>query len=98
MNANEVLHAAHAAGVRVGVVGASLELDADRAPPDELLEEIRRFKPEILALLSNPAPEFSGVLKTHKADLMAALSEFTCRWMPLRKFTWSSTSRWGRAA
>ncbi len=74
MNAIEVLHAAHAAGVRVGVVGASLELDADRAPPDELLEEIRRFKPEILALLSEPAPEFSRVLKAHKADPMSALS------------------------
>ncbi len=74
MNAVEVLHAAHAAGVRVGVVGASLELDAERAPPDELLEEIRRFKPEILALLSDPAPEFSRVLKAHKVDLMSALS------------------------
>ncbi len=68
MNAVEVLRAARAAGVRVGVLGRSLELDANRAPPDELLEELRRFKPEILALLSKQAPEFGATVQGSACD------------------------------
>lgn len=62
MNAIGVLRAARATGVRVDVVGTSLVLDAERAPPDNLLEKIRLFKPAILALLSEQAPELAAAV------------------------------------
>ena len=51
MSAVETLAAAQAAGVRVGMDGMELLLEADNAPPAELLDALRHDKPEILALL-----------------------------------------------
>ena len=51
MSAAETLAAARAAGVRLGLDGAELLIEADYAPPPQLLDALRRDKPEILALL-----------------------------------------------
>ena len=51
MSAAETLAAAQAAGVRLDVDGAGLLVEADCAPPPDLLDALRRDKPEILALL-----------------------------------------------
>ena len=51
MSAAETLAAANAAGVRLGLDGTDLVVEADYAPPPQLLDALRRDKPEILALL-----------------------------------------------
>jgi hypothetical protein len=51
MSAVETFAAAQAAGVRIGIDGANLLLEADHAPPPDLLDALRRDKPEILTLL-----------------------------------------------
>ncbi len=51
MSAVETLSAAQAAGVRVGLDGTDLLIEADCAPPPELLDALGRDKSEILALL-----------------------------------------------
>lgn len=44
MNAAEVLRLAEESGVRLGVAGADLILDADREPAREVVDAIRRNK------------------------------------------------------
>ena len=51
MSAVETLSAARAAGMRVGLDGTDLLIEADCAPPPELLDALGRDKPEILELL-----------------------------------------------
>lgn len=51
MSATEVLRVSTETGVRLSVEGANLVLDADTWPPDEILNALRRHKPEIIALL-----------------------------------------------
>ena len=51
MSIAETLAAAQAAGVWLGLDGTDLLIEADSAPPPELLDALRRDKPEILALL-----------------------------------------------
>ena len=51
MSAAETLAAAQAAGVRLGLDGTDLLIESDHDPPPELLDALRRDKPEILALL-----------------------------------------------
>ena len=57
MSAVETLQAARAAGVRVSVEGTDLVIDADNAPPEVLLDALRRDKVEILVLLSGSTAE-----------------------------------------
>ena len=52
MSAVEVLRLARENGVRLGVEGADLILDADREPAPRVLEAIRRHKAGIVALLT----------------------------------------------
>jgi hypothetical protein len=51
VSAAETLAAAQAASVWVSMDGTDLLIDADYAPPPELLDALRRDKPEILVLL-----------------------------------------------
>lgn len=51
MSAAETLAAAQAEGVRIGLDGADLLIESEQEPPPELLDALRRDKPEILALL-----------------------------------------------
>ncbi len=52
MSAVEALRLARESGVRLGVAGADLILDADREPAPRVLEALRRHKAGIVALLT----------------------------------------------
>ncbi len=52
MSAVEALRLARESGVRLGVAGADLILDADREPAPEVLKVLRRHKAGIVALLT----------------------------------------------
>lgn len=64
MSSTDTLNAAVAAGIRVTVEGESILLEAASAPPEELLDALRRDKIEILALLRVS----SGPWATTEAD------------------------------
>ena len=51
MSAVQALKAARDAGVRIGIDGDALTLEADAAPPPEVLDQLRRHKAGIIALL-----------------------------------------------
>src|SRR5208283_2102364 len=51
MSAAEALEAARAIGVKVEVDGDDLVLEAEQAPPAQMLDALRAHKPEILELL-----------------------------------------------
>ncbi len=51
MSAVETLETAQAAGIWLSVDGSELLIEADCAPPPDLLDSLRRDKPEILAML-----------------------------------------------
>ncbi len=52
MSAAETIRIAEASGIRLGVAGADLILDADREPAPRVLAAIRRHKAGIVALLT----------------------------------------------
>ena len=52
MSAVEALRMAQENGIRLGIAGADLILDAEREPAPAVLETIRRHKAEIFALLA----------------------------------------------
>ena len=60
MRAIEALRMARENGVRLGVAGADLILDADREPAPQVLDAIRRHKAGIVALLSAPGSDWSA--------------------------------------
>ena len=51
MSVAEALKAARAAGIQVGIDGNSIVLEAEHAPPAQMLDMLRAHKPEILELL-----------------------------------------------
>jgi hypothetical protein len=51
MSALHALNAARDAGVRIGVDGDALTLDADAAPPEAVLDLLSHHKAEVIALL-----------------------------------------------
>ena len=50
MSAAEAIMAARAAGVRLGIDGDDLVLEAPTPPPDTVLDPLSRYKAEIVAL------------------------------------------------
>ena len=66
MSAVEAIRVAEASGIRFGVEGADLVLEADLEPPEEVVNTIRHYKAEIIALLAcsdhhgQPADRQSG--------------------------------------
>ncbi len=76
MSTIEVLRMACEHGVRLGVEGTDLILDADQEPPPQVLEAIRRHKPGIVALLT--APECDWTAEDWRAffDERAGIAEF----------------------
>jgi hypothetical protein len=68
MSAAQALKAAREAGVRVGVDGDALTLDADAAPPPAVLELLSRHKPGVIALLlQNDEPRGPQVVVREEA-------------------------------
>jgi len=57
MRAIDVIRMAQQCGVRIGVEGDDLILDADREPAPQVLDAIRRHKANVVALLSGSPTE-----------------------------------------
>ena len=60
MNAAETLRMARENGVRLGVAGADLILDADQEPTHQVLDAIRHHKAGIVALLTSPEDDWKA--------------------------------------
>jgi hypothetical protein len=60
MSAADAIMAARAAGVRLGIDGDDLVLEAPAPPPDTVLDLLSRHKPDIVALLRPPAKRLVG--------------------------------------
>ncbi|WP_164940819.1 hypothetical protein [Bradyrhizobium zhanjiangense] len=69
MSALEALRAAGAAGIKLVLDGDDLVLTAAKAPPDTVLSELSRHKPEIVSLLRPGRDDWSG------ADWLAFFDE-----------------------
>ena len=52
MSAMEAIRLARESGIRLGVSGQNLTLDAARKPPAQVVDSIRRHKADIVALLT----------------------------------------------
>ena len=59
MSAAETIRTAEASGIRLGVEGADLILDADLEPPVDVVNAIRRHKAEIIELLAPPGDRWA---------------------------------------
>jgi hypothetical protein len=76
MSAVHALKLARAAGVRFGIDGDKLTLDADAAPPPGVLELLAHSKAEVIALL-RPGPDgWSGEDWRAFFDERAGIAEF----------------------
>ena len=59
MTPAEILHLAHEGGIRLAAEGDGLLLQADREPDLELVDAIRKYKIEIVALLEDGKHEWA---------------------------------------
>ena len=62
MSATEALKVARAAGIRLGVDGDDLVLEASTPPPPSVVDGLKKFKTDIIALLT-PEPNQAAALK-----------------------------------
>lgn len=76
MSAVEALHLAQENGIRLGVAGADLILDAEREPAPAVLEAIRRHKEGIVALLGAARDEWTVEDWRAFFDERAGIAEF----------------------
>ena len=60
MSALEMIRRAEASGIRLGVEGADLILDADLEPPVDLVNAISRYKTEIIELIVLPGDSWTA--------------------------------------
>lgn len=60
MSAVHALKLARAAGIRIGIDGDALILDADAAPPPEVVDLLSRHKAQVIALLRPGGDGWSG--------------------------------------
>lgn len=76
MSAVHDLKSAREAGVRVGIDGDALTLDADAAPPPVVLELLARHKAQVIALLRPGGDGWSGEDWRAFFEERAGISEF----------------------
>jgi hypothetical protein len=76
MSAAEALKLARAAGVRIGIEGGALTLDADAEPPPHVLGLLKRHKAQIIALLRSGVDGWSGEDWRAFFDERAGIAEF----------------------
>jgi hypothetical protein len=76
MSAPEALKAARAAGVRLGIDGDDLTLEAATAPPPALLDLLSRHKADVTALLRVGRDGWSGEDWLAYLDERAGIAEF----------------------
>jgi hypothetical protein len=76
VSAVQALKAARDAGVRIGVDGDALTLDADTAPPAAVLDLLSRHKAQVIALLRPGGDGWSGEDWRAFFDERAGIAEF----------------------
>ncbi len=76
MSAAETIRTAEASGIRLGVEGADLILDADLEPPVDVVNAIRRHKAEIIELLAPPGDRWTAEDWRALFDERAGIAEF----------------------
>jgi len=76
MSAVQALKAARNAGVRIGIDGDALTLEADTAPHPAVLELLARHKADVLALLRRDDDGWSGEDWRAFFDERAGIAEF----------------------
>ena len=76
MSAAETIRMAEASGIRLGVEGADLILDADLEPPIDVVTAIKRHKVEIIELLAPPKDRWTAEDWRTLFDERAGIAEF----------------------
>lgn len=76
MSALQALKTARDAGIRIGVDGDSLTLDADTAPDAALLDLLSRHRASVIALLRTDSDGWSGEDWRAYFDERAGIAEF----------------------
>jgi hypothetical protein len=76
MSALQALSAARSAGVRIRLDGDQLDLSAEQQPPENLLQLLHRYKPELLRLLRPSLEGWSAEDWQAFFDERAAIAEF----------------------
>lgn len=76
MSAVHALKLAREAGVRIGIDGDALTLDADAAPPPAVLNVLARHKAQVIALLRPGGDGWSGEDWCAFFDERAGIAEF----------------------
>lgn len=76
MSAVQALKAARDAGVRIGIDGDALTLDAEAAPPPAVLDLLARHKAQVIALLRPGGDGWSGEDWRAFFDERAGIAEF----------------------
>ncbi len=76
MSAVHTLKCARASGVRIGVDGDALTLEADAVPPPAMLELLARHKAQVIALLTRGGDGWSGEDWRAFFEERADISEF----------------------
>jgi hypothetical protein len=76
MSAGETIRMAEASGIRLGVEGADLILDADLEPPVDVVNAIRHHKAEIIELLAPPGDRWLAEDWQAFFDERAGIAEF----------------------
>jgi hypothetical protein len=76
MSAVHALKLARAAGVRIGIDGDALTLDAEAAPPSAVLDLLARHKAQVIALLRPGGDGWSGEDWRAFFDERAGIAEF----------------------
>ncbi len=76
MSAVHALKLARAAGVRIGIDGDALTLDADAAPPTAVLDLLARYKAQVIALLRLGRDGWSSEDWRTLFDERAGIAEF----------------------
>lgn len=78
MTAVQALKLARAAGVRIGIDGDALALDADAPPPPKVIESLSNHKAEIIAFLRPGVDGWSGEDWHSFFDRKAISAEMNC--------------------
>ena len=76
MNAVEALKQAQSSGIRVGIDGDDLVLEASAPPPAEVLDLLKRHKPDIVTLLRPSSAGWSGMDWREFFDERSGIAEF----------------------
>jgi hypothetical protein len=78
MSAVQALKLARETGLRIGIEGDALTLDADAAPPPTVLELLAHHKAQVMALLRTGRDGWSGENWRAYFDERVGIAEFDC--------------------